>query len=260
MNKHHLSAAIFDHHQIEDKFFSSISQMHAHISEHVRAYVTGLGTYALNFLLVTDGHMKTEEALKMAIQLMDENVSVPFGIFAVEPDSKTLEVLQQAGFVPEPDSMTTTMRLDLANWQMSEGAFLAYEIRNVDHCLADWAIPIESAFETGNILSGQYQACHQAALDAGKCLQHYALYVDGQPLCALTLSRVDNIVRLDDIGTVVGKQGKGYASALINYVLHEAKQHGAGACYLDASHDGNALYQRIGFKPLFEYQGFIREP
>ncbi|MBI6548817.1 GNAT family N-acetyltransferase [Xenorhabdus lircayensis] len=259
MNKHHLSVAILAHHQIEDLFFSSISRMYQHISEDVRAYVTGVETHALNFLLVTDNHAQTAEDLQRGIRLLNERNDVPFAIFAVEPDSQILAVLQQAGFVFDADSITTAMRLDLMNWQMSDVSAGRYEIQCVDHCLGDWAIPIESAFETGSPISGQYQKCHQAALDAGKCLQHYALYVDGQPSCALTLSRLDNIVRLDDIGTVVEQQGKGYAFALINHVLNEARQQGATACYLDASCDGNGLYQRIGFKLLFEYQGFIRE-
>ncbi|WP_244185939.1 hypothetical protein [Xenorhabdus ishibashii] len=55
MKKHQLSAAIWCHHQIEDYFFSSISQMsQQHISESVRAYVTGVETRSLNFLLVID--------------------------------------------------------------------------------------------------------------------------------------------------------------------------------------------------------------
>ncbi|MDC9590011.1 GNAT family N-acetyltransferase [Xenorhabdus sp. XENO-10] len=259
MKKNNLSAAIWAHHQIEDHFFSSISQMSQHISESVRAYVTGVETHSLNFLLVTDVNQQTAEDLQKGIQLLDEKTYVPFAIVAVEPDSQILAVVQQAGFVFDADSITTAMQLDLVNWQMSDASVMEYDIRCVNHCLDDWAIPMESAFETGDSISGQYQKCHQAALDAGKDLQHYALYVDGQPVCSLTLSRLDNIVRLDEISTLVEKQRRGYASALINHVLNEAKQYGVTACYLDASRDGNGLYRRIGFKPLFEYQGFIRE-
>ncbi|OTA17576.1 GNAT family acetyltransferase [Xenorhabdus vietnamensis] len=259
MEEHNLVADIWTHHQIEDHFFSSISQMSQHISESVRAYVTGVETHSLNFVLVINVNQQTAEDLQKGIQLLDEKTYVPFAIVAVEPDSQTLAVIQQAGFVFDADSITTAMQLDLVNWQMSDLSAMAYDIRCVNHCLDDWAILVESAFETGDAISGQYQKCHQAALDAGKNLQHYVLYVNGQPVSSLTLSRLDNIVRLDEISTLVEKQRRGYASALLNHVLNEAKQYGATACYLDASRDGNGLYRRIGFKPLFEYQGFIRE-
>ncbi|PHM39835.1 GNAT family acetyltransferase [Xenorhabdus mauleonii] len=258
MNERHLSEAILSHHQIEDYFYSSISLMHQHISEDVRAYVTGVEVYVLNFLLVTDNHSQVAENVQKGIRLLDENFDVPFAVYAVQPNHQTREVLQQAGFVPDADGITTAMQLDLMNWPINDVA-AEYDIRCVEHELGNWAIPVESAFETGSLLSAQYLKCHQAAVEAGKSLQHYALYVDGQPACALTLSRLGNIVRFDDIGTVTDMQRKGYASALVNHVLKEVKQQGAIACYLDASRDGNGVYLRTGFQPLFEYQGFIRE-
>ncbi|MBD2812542.1 GNAT family N-acetyltransferase [Xenorhabdus sp. Vera] len=259
MNKYHLSVATFAHHQIEDHFYSSISKMNQHISDDVRAYVTGVEAHILNFLLVIDNHAQIAEDLQKGIRFLDEKTIVPFAIYTVAPNHQTLEVIQQAGFVFDVDGITTGMQLDLLSWQPNDLSAAEYDVRCVDRCLNDWATPVGSAFETGNILSGQYQKCHQAALDAGKSLQHYALYVDGQPVCALTLSWLGNLVRFDDIGTLVEQQRKGYASALINYVLNEARRDGAIACYLDASRDGNELYRRVGFKTLFEYQGFIRE-
>ncbi|CAM3797049.1 GNAT family N-acetyltransferase [Xenorhabdus thuongxuanensis] len=259
MKKHQLSAAIWCHHQIEDYFFSSISQMSQHISESVRAYVTGVETHSLNFLLVIDVNEQTAGDLQKGIRLLEEKTYVPFAIVAVEPDSQLLEVIQQAGFVLDADSITIAMQLDLMHWQMSNVSVMEYDIRCVDHCLDDWAIPVESAFESDDAISGQYQKCHQAALNAGKNLQHYALYIDELPVCSLTLSRLNNLVRLDEISTVVEKQRRGYAFALINHVLNKAKQDGATTCYLDASRYGDGLYRRIGFQPLFEYQGFSRK-
>lgn len=259
MKKNQLSTAIWGHHQIEDYFFSSISQMSQHISERIRVYVTGVETDSLNFLLVINVSEQTAGDLQRGIRLLEEKTYVPFTIVAVEPDSQILAVIQQAGFVLDANSITTAMQLDLMDWQMNNVSVMEYDIRCVDHCLDDWAIPIESGFVTDDAISGQYQKCHQAALDAGKNLQHYTFYIDELPVCSLTLSRLNNFVRLDDISTVVEKQRRGYAFALINHVLNKAKQDGATVCYLDASRYGNGLYRRIGFKPLFEYQGFSRK-
>ncbi|PHM28793.1 GNAT family N-acetyltransferase [Xenorhabdus innexi] len=258
MSLYNLSTSILFHRKLEDYFFSSISQMHWHIGAGIRAYITGVEADTLNFLQVINESAQITEELKSGIQLLDEKGNVPFLIVAVQPSGQILAVIEQTGFVADPDSITTVMELDLTNWQMEDEHCGKYEIRCVDHCLPDWAIPLESAFETGDAISGQYMKCHQAALRAGKCLQHYALYVDEKPVCALTLSRVDNIVRLDDISTVKENMRRGYASALINYVLNEARERGATACYLEASREGNGVYRRIGFNALFECQAFIR--
>ncbi|WP_426577975.1 GNAT family N-acetyltransferase [Xenorhabdus stockiae] len=259
MSLYNLSNSVLSHRKLEDYFFSSISQIYRHIGTGIRVYVTGVETDSLNFLQVVDENDQIAEELKAAIQLMNEQSDVPFLIVAVQPSHQVLAVIEQAGFVFDPDSITTVMKLDLINWQMKNEYCTEYEIRCVDHRLSDWILPVKSAFETGDAISGQYMKCHQAALIAGKCLQHYALYVDEQPVCALTLSRLDNIVRLDDISTVREKMGRGYASALINYVLSEARKKDATACYLEASREGNGVYRRIGFKSLFECQAFVRE-
>ncbi|WP_446470462.1 GNAT family N-acetyltransferase [Xenorhabdus stockiae] len=261
MSLSNLSNSVLFHRKLEDYFFSSISQIYRHIGTGIRVYVTGVETDSLNFLQVVDENDQIAEELKAAIQLMNEQSDVPFLIVAVQvqPGHQVLAVIEQAGFVFDPDSITTVMELDLINWQIKDEYCAEYEIRCVDHRLSDWVLPVKSAFETGDYISGQYMKCHQAALIAGKCLQHYALYVDEKPVCALTLSRLDNIVRLDDISTVREKMGRGYASALINYVLSEARKKGATACYLEASREGNGVYRRIGFKSLFECQPFVRE-
>ncbi|MDR0219487.1 MAG: GNAT family N-acetyltransferase [Enterobacteriaceae bacterium] len=258
MSIHHVSEAIFAHRKLEDYFFSSISLMNQHIGASIRAYITGVETHALNFLLVSDNHERTIGELNAGIQLLNDN-NVPFLVSAIAPDNQVLTVLQQAGFEPDPDSVTTVMQLDLLNWQVMNTGFTKHEIRCVDHDLSDWVIPLESAFGTGSNIAKQYLQRHQAALNAGKCLQHYVLYADAQPVSALTISTLENNVRLDDIATVVEKQGNGYASVLINCVLNATKQQGARACYLESSRVGNGVYRRIGFKPLFECQGFIRE-
>jgi hypothetical protein len=51
------------------------------------------------------------------------------------------------------------------------------EIKCTNDCLMDWAAPIESAFESAPEVMGQYQTQHQSALDSGKRLIHFSLYV-----------------------------------------------------------------------------------
>ncbi len=254
MNNKHLPSAS-SYHQIENYFFSSISQFSQHINEYVRVYVTGIEVDIFNFLLVTKGCVDISDALRSGIKFL-EHTGLPFGIVFVEDEVQRVQQdIQQANLVIGGE--TTAMQLNMSEWHSEP---VNHDIRCVDAVLQDWSIPLESAFasEEYNVIR-QYQERHQMAIEAGKELKHYALYIDGNPVCSLTLSILDNMARLDDIGTVVEVQGKGYATALIKYALNEAKINGAVVCYLEASSVGASLYRRLGFTPLFDYQSFYRD-
>lgn len=131
-------------------------------------------------------------------------------------------------------------------------------IKSTDHALHDWAHPLESAFEATPALMHQYQTRHQSALDSGKQIHHFTLYTDSLPVCSLTLSVKDEIARLDDIGTDIEYQGRGYASCIIQHALAYAKAQGASQCFLEASAQGKSIYQKAGFSQLFTYTVFSK--
>ncbi|MBL3285103.1 putative GNAT acetyltransferase C-terminal domain protein [Rickettsiales endosymbiont of Paramecium tredecaurelia] len=69
----------------------------------------------------------------------------------------------------------------------------------------------------------------------------------------------NTIARIDDVGTLPEFQGKGYASALMRYVLSEAKRLGVRHCFLESSDSGLGVYQKLGFEPLFKNNIYSRE-
>jgi len=119
---------------------------------------------------------------------------------------------------------------------------------------------LQSAFCAGPAITAAYQGRHQAALKAGQALQHFTLFCAEQPVCSLTLTRCQNLARLDDIGTDSAYQGKGYATQLIQQVLAQLPAEGIEQCFLEASIEGASLYQRLGFVELFTYQLSLWEP
>ena len=134
-----------------------------------------------------------------------------------------------------------------------------YQIYATDKRLEDWAAPLVSAFETDNRVMLQYQLRHQHAVDGGRQLRHFSLFVAGQAVCSLTLSLHNGIARLDDVGTRATLQGRGYASALINHALEYARLRNVETCFLEASDDGLSLYKRFGFIELGTNIAFQRE-
>ncbi|WP_319927807.1 GNAT family N-acetyltransferase [Xenorhabdus littoralis] len=221
--------------------------------------MTGINSPLFNFLLVTKDDPSVGKALETGIRLMEERCEQPFSIVTAGGYKHIQEMSSQAGFVYDTESLLISMRLDLENWQIEDSLHSEHDVRCVNHCLVDWATPIGNAFNVGQDIESQYQKCHEAALLAGKQFQHYALYVDEKPVSAITLSRVKDRARLDDLGTLVDMQGKGYATALMRHVLSESKRQGVKEWYLDGVPARCPSYARMGFNPLFKHYAFFRE-
>lgn len=243
------------YHQAEDYFFASISRVSRHWSEGLSAYSTGVESSSLNLLFVPAPGVEQVGALLEGIRYL-ETTNAPFCVVLRHEGADALvSTLVQQGFLSSEN--TTAMALDLKGYETRTDT--VQQVRCTDDNLDDWAAPVLSAFGSPPTDSGQYQAQHQAALDAGKSLRHLTLYVDQTPVCALTLSLHQGVARLDDIGTDARFQGKGYATALIHHALAYARHHGASACFLEASLEGASIYRKAGFRDMFEYRAFFRE-
>ncbi|MBU7320498.1 GNAT family N-acetyltransferase [Paenibacillus oleatilyticus] len=59
-------------------------------------------------------------------------------------------------------------------------------------------------------------------------------------------------VGIYDIATRQECRGRGFGSAMFNFLLAEARKHRAGWCVLQASPDGINIYKRSGFEPVCE--------
>ncbi|AWK13689.1 GNAT family N-acetyltransferase [Candidatus Fukatsuia symbiotica] len=247
------------YYQIENYFFTSISQRHHYVTDGACAYFTGVESSGLNLLIVNkkNCHMDIEAVLQRGIHFL-HTTEYPFSIMIRSEliDIKIKNKLNKENF--HTDDTSTAMQLNMENFPSSD-------LRNndniqcTDRCLTDWTTPLESAFASIPTVINQYQERHQAAIDAKKNLVHFSLYVKQQPVCSLTLSMQKDIARLDDIGTKVEFQGQGHASALMQHALRYAKSRSISRCFLDASTEGISLYKRTGFSTLFEYIIFHRE-
>lgn len=245
------------YHQMEDYFFSSISRKYHHFNDSVSAYFTGIGSSGLNLLIVKKQGPNLNTALKDGIQFLDAT-GLPFNI--VLRDDLVYQVQKQLDALSFTLAhITTSMHLDMELYVQEDNQCDSHEIQCTDTQLSDWMVPIASAFESEAQIVRQYQARHQAALNTGKHFVHFSLYVKKNPVCSLTLSIKNGTARLDDVGTRVGCQGKGYASALIQYALSYAKSLGIYQCFLEASVEGISIYRKAGFSTLFAYAAFYRE-
>jgi GNAT superfamily N-acetyltransferase len=245
------------YHQVEDYFFTSISQKYHHFSDSACAYLTGVEAGDLNLLIVKQPDAFIDSVLKDGIRLF-EAAGLPFSV--VLPGDVIGQVSHQFCALGLTAAYTSVaMQLAMEHFVPQSNVCGEYEIMRTDGRLVDWALPLESAFESNRKIMLQCQTRHQEALDSGKQLSHFSLYVKSRPVCSLTLSIDNGIARLDDIGTQPEFQGKRCASALIQHALIHARSRNVALCFLEASAEGASIYRRAGFSALFDYAAFHRE-
>ncbi|MFN0275363.1 MAG: GNAT family N-acetyltransferase [Chitinophagales bacterium] len=61
----------------------------------------------------------------------------------------------------------------------------------------------------------------------------------------------DDVIYIDDLGTIEAYRGKGYGSILLNYIIQLAKEKNLAGVRLDSGHhrhDAHRLYLNKGFK------------
>lgn len=256
MAENNEASLIAAYHQAEDYFFTSISQATQHFKNYASAYLTGVEAGSLNLLIIKqpDGDIGT--VLKDGVRFF-EDAGLPFIVLLPEDAaSKLANQLNTEGLTAAYN--TVAMQLSMKNFMLKNSHSDVFEIRCTNECLSEWALPLESAFESNPTLMMQYRLRHQAAIDYQKQFSHFSLYVKNHPVCSLTLSVNNGLARLDDIGTDIEFQGRGYASALIQHTLELVAASTVSHCFLDASSQGASLYRRTGFSTLFNYASFHR--
>lgn len=250
---------ITQYYHLEQLFWQAISQESQVISSDAFCYASRVPGCAFNFLFLHEN--ATSDELKAGIAFFQaRNLSHLIALHEKALPSLSTEL---ACHSLEDDGMTTAMALNMITAPREPILPLGTLVKCVNNNLACWSQPLLTAFaheeEPNPALVAAYQDSHSKALEKGIKLQHFVLQVDERCLCSVTLSISGESARIDDLGTDRYYQRRGFASLLLNHVLHYAYQQGVRQCYLEASSDGLQLYRRLGFIPLFNYHAFFKE-
>ncbi len=224
------------------------------------AYMTGGAE--LNFIYITRNTNALDKILIQGKQFFDQD-NLSFDVIIPQElcTPQIIDILNTIGYSQK--SKSVSMLVDLDKFSFDQTANLTDEtvIKSNDDQLNDWMIPLIGAFESTFEICSIYAITHETAIKKNINLRHFSLYKQEKPIASITLSMCDNsIARIDDVGTQPKFQGKGYASALMRYVLSEAKRLGAQYCFLESSDSGLGVYQKLGFEPLFKNNIYSRKP
>lgn len=243
---------------MEHLFWSSICQQHRVISPTTDCYLTPLDLPIFNFIYLRDANQQAD--LEQAEGIFAEK-NKPYCLVIKETEnSPLLAAIGQQNYVD--DGQTTAMGLSLADWKMEPILITNNPILLVNDRLALWAEPLKTAFpvdeeDDGTIIE-EYISYHAHALANNSQMYHFVLMAEDTPATSLTLTLNNKSARLDDIGTNIEFQKRGYATALLAHALNFCKSKHIEDCYLEASSDGLGLYQKQGFSPLFNYRAYLK--
>ncbi len=243
--QHLKQSLISSYRQAEDYFWRTLSSRYLSLGDEGTAYMTGVPMSGLNCVYVRKNICAVEQMLTTVRAFYSEE-KLPFTILIPEAYcSQTREDELQALGCPQI-GQSVAMAIELANDETVDFKE-AVLIQPVDGNLKEWIRPLTTAFNATFENATHYVAVHEKA----HAQFYHFLYKDEQPVTSLTLSVHENLAGINDVGTLPEHQGKGYATRLMHHALRQAKQKGAQYCFLEASSQGLAFYEKIGFRPLY---------
>ncbi|MEM7871125.1 GNAT family N-acetyltransferase [Morganella morganii] len=246
----------------ERHFWRSIAQDVITVSDRAECYLTPLPVPVFNYIYLQAGADNAE--FSQAQQLFTARHK-PHCLVTEKSVAEALHPqIMAAGY--DADGETSAMHLCVEEWQPSSVLPAGCEIREVNDQLSLWAEPLDAAFPAGEddeeapdfSIVSDYIRYHQRAMANGTELHHAVLLCQGKPVSCITLSLSEYGARIDDLGTVPAYQGNGYATLLLDYALTLCRKRGIRDCYLEASSEGLSLYQKLGFRTLFNYLFYVK--
>lgn len=200
--------------QAEDYFFRGVSSKCLDLDDGAHAYMTGGA--GLNFIYITGNTNVLDKILIQGKQFFDQ-ARLSFEIIIPQKlcTPQIANILNTMGYPQQSKSVSMVMGLDAFIIDKTARFDAETIIKANDDQLNDWMMPLIGAFESTNEICSIYANIHEQALKKNINLHHFSLYKQEKPVASITLSLLNGIARIDDMGTLPKFQGKGYATHLI---------------------------------------------
>ena len=85
----------------------------------------------------------------------------------------------------------------------------------------------------------------------------YVGYADGAPVTTGMGFRTGRTIGIYNIATVAAARGRGYGAAMTRRVADDGADKGCDVAILQASDMGLSIYERLGYRTVVEYRGYI---
>jgi len=88
----------------------------------------------------------------------------------------------------------------------------------------------------------------------------YVGYTDGQPVTTGAGIRSGRTIGVYNISTLRSARGRGYGAAMTRRVAADGAAAGCDVAILQSSEMGYPLYERLGYRTVVEYMGYVERP
>ena len=220
------------------------------------AYIGGIDEAKFNVLLQRQPHPQPERLINNAKQFFQTNNILSWAYVVPSTiDTPALQsALEQHGFVFDESStaMYYPLETSIQNIAEPENPLI---IQSADVDKAGWLKVLQDAFGGTDLTNAQYaQALNRATSKVD--MQHYLGTLEGEPIAAITLTFLNDSVRIDNVATATTHHRLGYASQMVQFGVNLAYAKELNHCFLDASSNGLSVYQRLGFCEIFSYRNY----
>lgn len=247
-------------HLLEDHFSSSISIKKHVFAEGFIAYLGGIDEAKFNVFLQRQRqpHPQPEQLIRDAKEFFQKN-NIPHWVYVVPKDLDTpalQNALKHQGLVF--DEASTVMYCAINNSvQSAVEPEVPLIIQSADVNKTGWLQIMQAAFGGTDETINQYAQALDRAKAKGTNMLHFLGTQEGQPVSAITLTFLDDGVRIDNVSTTPTHQRLGYSTQMVQFSMNLAHAWGYKYCVLEASADGLSVYQRLGFSEIFIYHVYV---
>ena len=218
----------------------------------------------LPFLLfnqvIVDGDETTPTALAAGVSALRDRGS-PFVVnLRVGPDDRFIALMQELGLEPRSEgTWLPGMALNPLPAERTPGALPGHEIRQVTgpSGLEDHIRTAAAGFELPEDL---LRAVVVIDLIGREDVAIYVGYSDGEPVSTGLGIRTGRTIGVYNIATIESARGRGYGAAMTRRAAADGAAAGCDVAILQASEMGYPIYERLGYRTVVEYMGYVEAP
>jgi GNAT superfamily N-acetyltransferase len=85
----------------------------------------------------------------------------------------------------------------------------------------------------------------------------YVGYTDGEPVTTGLGVRTGRTIGVYNIATIESARGRGYGTAMTVRIVDDGAAGGCDVAILQATDMGKPIYERLGFRTVVEYSGYV---
>jgi len=238
-------------HKLEDYFSNSISLKKQRFEEKSIAYIAEIDEPHFNVFLQRQKHKNLGQLIDSVKQFFAKHQVLRWS-YVVPSDLNTpllKEVLSQHGITFS--EISSAMHCEFQLPVITPKTSLTFQPADTNR--NGFLNTMLEAFGGTNETINQYDQALKWAGHQNTNMHHFIGTLGNKPITTLTLTFLNDWIKIDNVSTSPTYQRLGYATQIMQFGMRLAQEKGVKHASVDASSKGLNVYKRLGFQELFAY-------